>query len=127
MISDGNGRLDAVIVDEINVAKTSYVGSSSVIVGNESYDFDEENIDENIAKDDWAVISYNRFDGCKDIVKADSITGKLTNVKTSKNADKNEFYQYMIDGEWYNSAVLTNGTAVTTTTPISTARAPATT
>ncbi|WP_459690173.1 S-layer homology domain-containing protein, partial [Agathobaculum sp. TL06] len=122
--SDGNGRLDAVIVDEINVAKTSYVGSSSVIVGNESYDFDEENIDENIAKDDWAVISYNRFDGCKDIVKADSITGKLTNVKTSKNADKNEFYQYMIDGEWYNSAVLTNGTAVNyNNTDINSARA----
>ncbi len=110
--SDGNGRLDAVIVDEYNVAKVSYVGSSSIIAGTETYDFADENIAEGIARDDWAVISYNRFDGCKDIEVIEPITGSLTNLKTDKNADKGEFYQYMVGGEWYNAADLTDGTDV---------------
>ena len=110
--SDGNGRLDAVIVDEYNVAKVSYVGSSSIIAGTETYDFADENIAEGIARDDWAVISYNRFDGCKDIEVIEPITGNLTNLKTDKNAAKGEFYQYMVGGEWYNAADLTDGTDV---------------
>ena len=122
--SDGNGKIDAVIVEEYIVAKTSYVGSDSVIVGNTSYDFADENIDENLAKDDWAVVSYNRYDDCRDITKVETISGTVTNVKTDENADDNEFYQYMIDGTWYNSAVLTDGTAVNyANTDINTVRA----
>ena len=97
---------------EYIVAKTTYVGSDSVIVGNESYDFADENIDSNLAKDDWAVISYDRYDDCRNIAKVDTITGTVTNVKTDENAAGNEFYQYMIDGTWYDSAVLTDGTNV---------------
>ena len=122
--SDGNGKLDAVIVEEYIVAKTSYVGSDSVIVGNTSYDFADENIDENLAKDDWAVVSYNRYDDCRDITKVETISGTVTNVKTDENADDGEFYQYMIDGTWYNSAVLTDSTAVNyANTDINTVRA----
>ena len=122
--SDNNGKFDAVIVDEYIVAKTTYVGSDSVIVGNESYDFADENIDSNLAKDDWAVISYDRYDDCRNIAKVDTITGTVTNVKTDENAAGNEFYQYMIDGTWYDSAVLTDGTNVRyNTTDINTVRA----
>ena len=122
--SDNNGKLDAAIVDEYVVAKTTYVGSDSVIVGNESYDFAEENIDENLAKDDWAVISYDRYDDCRNINKVETVTGTVSNVKVDENAADGEFYQYMIDGTWYDSAVLTDGTNVRyNTTDINTVRA----
>ncbi|WP_459690183.1 S-layer homology domain-containing protein, partial [Agathobaculum sp. TL06] len=102
--SDADGKLDTVIVTDYTAAKVTYASSSQIVAGGETYKFADEKIDEDIAKDDWAVISYDRYNDCKTIVKADKITGKLTATKEGTLSDKSKFDQYKIDDTWYNAA-----------------------
>ena len=103
--NDGNGRLDTVIITDYTAAEVSSVTSSKIVAG-KSYNFADENIDENLAKDDWAVISYDRFNDCKKIAKADVLTGKLSGLKKdSKSENKLSTYnEFQIDSTWYNGA-----------------------
>ncbi|WP_462384928.1 S-layer homology domain-containing protein [Intestinibacillus massiliensis] len=103
--NDGNGRLDTVIITDYTAAEVTSVSSSKIVAG-KSYNFDDENIDENLAKDDWAVISYDRFNDCKKIAKADVVNGKLSAMKKdSKSENKLVTYnEYQIDSTWYNEA-----------------------
>ncbi|WP_122790798.1 S-layer homology domain-containing protein [Intestinibacillus sp. Marseille-P6563] len=97
--TDENGKIDTAIVTTYTDAEVTYVGSDKITAGGKSYDMDEENIDENLAKDDYAVISENLYDSCKDIVKAEVITGELTGYK-----EKDDYVQYELNGNWYNMA-----------------------
>ena len=93
--SDDNGKIDTAIVTTVNVAKATYVSSSEIVAGNTTYKFEDENIADGIAKNDYVVITENLYDECKDIVKATKLSGvKVTGTKTSPN-------RYLIDGEWY--------------------------
>ena len=93
--SDDNGKIDTAIVTTVNTAKATYVSSSEIVAGNTTYKFEDENIADDIAKNDYVVITENLYDDCKDIVKATKLSGvKVTGTKTSPN-------RYLIDGEWY--------------------------
>ena len=93
--SDDNGKIDTAIVTTVNTAKATYVSSSEIVAGNTTYKFEDENIADDIAKNDYVVITENLYDDCKDIVKATKLSGvKITGTKTSPN-------RYLIDGEWY--------------------------
>ena len=93
--SDDNGKIDTAIVTTVNVAKATYVSSSEIVAGNTTYKFEDENIADGIAKNDYVVITENLYDECKDIVKATKLSGvKVTGTKTAPN-------RYLIDGEWY--------------------------
>ena len=102
--SDSDGKLDAVIVTEYTAAKVTYASSTQIVAGGETYKFADENIQEGIAKDDWAVISYDRYGDCQSIVKADLIKDKLSATKKGTLSDKATYDQYQINGTWYNAA-----------------------
>ncbi|WP_159456373.1 S-layer homology domain-containing protein [Intestinibacillus massiliensis] len=103
--SDGNGRFDSVIITDYTAAEVSSVTSSKIVAG-KSYNFDDENIDENLAKDDWAIISYDRYNDCQKIEKADVVTGKLSGMKKDSKSKNtlSTYNEYQIDSTWYNGA-----------------------
>lgn len=83
--SDDDNDIDTVYVKTYTVGKVTYASSSSIIVNGKTYKYDDENIADGIKKDDWAIITENLFDDCKDIVKADMAT---TKVEATKNQGK---------------------------------------
>ena len=95
--NDGNNKIDTVVVTPKDVKKVTYVGSSSATVGGKSYKFDNADIYKNIAKDDWAVIVAGDYTVTGDpvITKADSVSGKVTGVKSSNPVE------VKIDNTWY--------------------------
>ena len=99
--SDDDNDIDTVYVKTYTVGKVTYASSSSIIVNGKTYKYDDENIADGIKKDDWAIITENLFDDCKDIVKADMAT---TKVEATKNQGKNPAankVQFKLDGTWY--------------------------
>ena len=91
---DGDDEVDCVVYLPFSVEKVTYVGTKSVTAGT-SYTFEDDNIYDGIAKDDYAVIvkSANTADGKDTLTKADTISGKVTGTKTNEVA---------VDGTWYN-------------------------
>ena len=112
--SDGNGRLDTLVVKTYNVAKVTYADSSKIIAAGQTYKYADENIADDIAKDDWIVITNNLFEDKFDIVKSDVQTATLaalrdTTVNDSKTIyfddkaeDTADYNAYQIDDVWYN-------------------------
>ena len=94
--NDGDGKLNIAFITKQDYKEVTYVGSDRITAG-KTYKMEDENIADDIAKDDWAVISYNRFDECKDIVKAEVVTDTLNSSKT-----KTGYKQYEIGSTWYN-------------------------
>ena len=94
--NDGDGKLNIAIITEYNYAKVTYAGSDRITAGT-TYKMEDENIADDIAKNDYAVMSYNPFDECLDIVKADVVSDVLTGLK-----DQDTYQQYQIGGTWYN-------------------------
>jgi len=112
--SNANGKFNAVIITDYKAAEVTSVSSSKLVAG-KSYNFDEENIDEGFAKDDWAIISWDRFNDCQRIQKADVVTEKLNGLRKDSESDdyviydkKNNYYygvkynEYQIGDSWYN-------------------------
>ena len=54
--NNGDGKVDSMIVTPMTVAEVTYVGSTSITAGNKSYKFEDDDIYEGVAKNDWAVI-----------------------------------------------------------------------
>ncbi|HIY07251.1 MAG TPA: S-layer homology domain-containing protein [Candidatus Evtepia faecigallinarum] len=94
--NDGDGKLNIAIITEYKTAKVTYVGADRITAGT-TYKMEDENIADDIAKNDYAVMSYNPFDECLDIVKADVVSDVLTGLK-----DQDTYQQYQIGGTWYN-------------------------
>ena len=94
--NDGDGKLNIAIITEYKTAKVTYAGSDRITAGT-AYKMEDENIADDIAKNDYAVMSYNPFDECLDIVKADVVSDVLTGLK-----DQDTYQQYQIGGTWYN-------------------------
>lgn len=95
--NEGNDKFDEAYITPVDVAKVTYVGTKSVSAGGKSYNFDDCNIYEGIAKDDYVVITADKYSvyGETTLVKADKVTGKVTGSKTDEIA---------IDGTWYKTA-----------------------
>ncbi|WP_122790781.1 S-layer homology domain-containing protein [Intestinibacillus sp. Marseille-P6563] len=96
--NDGDGKLNIAFVTEYASAEVTYVGSDR-ITADKTYKMEDHNISEDLAKDDFAMISWNRFDDCKDIAKADVVVDTLASSK-----DKGNYQQYKIGETWYNIA-----------------------
>ena len=119
--SDGNGRLDTLVVKTYNVAKVSYAASDKIIASNQTYKYADENIADGIEKNDWVVITRNLFTDKWDIVKADVQTGTL-NKLNDDNTDKDVYFDggstnkanyniYTIDDAAFNGGEYTTGKA----------------
>ena len=99
--SDDDNDIDTVYVKTYTVGKVTYASSSSIIVNGKTYKYDDENIADGIKKDDWAIITENLFDDCKDIVKADMATTKVEATKNQGKAPSADKVQFKLDGTWY--------------------------
>ncbi len=94
--NDGDGKFNIAIITEYLAKEVTYVGSDRITAGT-TYKMEDENIADDIAKDDWAMISYNMYDECLDIAKAEVVVDQLASSK-----DKTDYKQYEIGGTWYN-------------------------
>ena len=94
--NDGDGKLNIAIVTEYLSREVTYVGSDRITAG-KTYKMADENIAKDIAKDDYAQISYNMYDDCLDIVKAEVVSDTLNSSK-----DKTDYMQYEVGSTWYN-------------------------
>ena len=120
--SNGNGRLDTLVVKTYDVAQVTFASSEKIIANSVTYKYADENIADGIAVDDWIVITWNAYNDNWDVVKADVQTGTLDALRdsntneavyfdingTTANADYNE---YQIGGTWYNGGEWSNGGA----------------
>ncbi|WP_122790786.1 S-layer homology domain-containing protein [Intestinibacillus sp. Marseille-P6563] len=96
---DENGKIDTAIVTTYTGGEVTYVGSDKITFDGKTYDMSDDNIDEELVKDDYAVLSKNLYDDCNEIVRADILTTELTGYK-----EKDGYVQYELDGSWYNMA-----------------------
>ena len=101
--TDGNNKIDTVYIQTVLVKKVTYVSSSQIVAGGTTYKTEDENIADGLKKDDWVVITENKFNGNKDIVKADMVQTTINGYKdkTDKTPAR---HQYRVDGTWYNTA-----------------------
>ena len=95
--TDDNGKIDTAIVIEKVAAEVTNVASDKITFNGKTYKYADEQIDKNIAQDDWAVMSVDLYKDCKTIVKANVVTAVVDGYKAKTN-----YYQYKIDGTWYN-------------------------
>ena len=97
---DGNNKADLVVVVPTEVKEVTYVGSSAATIGGKSYKFEDADIYDGIAKDDWAVIVSGDYTSSTDpvITKASVISGTVEGVKTGSPDE------YKIAGNWYKKA-----------------------
>ncbi|WP_107631321.1 S-layer homology domain-containing protein [Agathobaculum massiliense] len=100
--ANGNGKIDTAIVFEKLVGEVTYVSSDKITAGSKTYKFEDENIDEDIEQDDWAVVSANLYEDCKDVVKADIISTTLDGSRDKNDKINGDYKQYKLDGTWYN-------------------------
>ena len=99
--SDADGKIDTAIVFEKIGGKVNNVSSDKINFAGTSYKFEDENIDKEIKTDDYAVMSYNMYGDCKNIVKANVVTDTFNG---SKDKDKT-YKKYQIADTWYNIAI----------------------
>ena len=95
--SDGNNKIDTAIVIEKIPGEVTYVGSDRITMEGQTYKFADVNVDDEIVADDYAVRSYNLYEDCSEITKADVVTGELSSTKSKTGYD-----QFEIEGTWYN-------------------------
>ncbi len=100
---DNNGKIDHVVFVPFTVAEVTYVGKDSFKAGT-TYDFDEVNGADDIAKGDFVKITAaaNTVDDKVAFEIVDTvIEGKVTSTKTN-SSDK--VTDVKIDGTWYKLA-----------------------
>ena len=96
--SDDNSKIDTAIITLKKVAKVTYVSSSSIIADGTTYKYADENIAKDLKKDDWVVISENKYNDNKDIAKVEKTQVTINGTKSKSNYD-----QYRVDGTWTNA------------------------
>ena len=94
--NDNDGKLNIAIITEYLASEVTYVGSDRIVAGT-TYRMEDENIADDLEQDDWAMISYNPYDDCLDIAKADVVSDTLSGIK-----EETGYQQFQIGGTWYN-------------------------
>ena len=109
---DGDGKIEAVQVHEISVAKISYVGSNNLtskLVGparnykpafEPSAKLADITVYEGIAKDDYAQVSYDYFNDKLTYEKLELQTGTIEATRTTADGTK----EIRIGGNWYKAS-----------------------
>ena len=93
--SNDNDKIDTAIITTVDVVKATYVSSTEIVAGSNTYKFEEENISKDIKKDDYVAIRKDLYGDCLSIVPAEKLSSaKITGTKTNPN-------QYLIGGTWY--------------------------
>ena len=119
--SDGNGRLDTLVVKTYDVAQVTYVASDKIIANAVTYKYADNDIADGIAKGDWVVITPNLYNDNLDIVKADVQTGTLDALRnnqtdnvyfdTPRGTVAATYNEYQIGDTWYSGGDQLQSTA----------------
>ena len=97
--TNADGKIDSGAILPFTVEKVTYVGSKGITAGT-GYTFENDNIADGIAKNDFVKIvsSTNTVDATTVITKLDTISGDVAGL----NGDK-----VLIDGVWYTKVANT--------------------
>ena len=107
--SDNNGKYETVMVETVNVAKITYVGTESITIGqvgsrnatvsnNAVIDNDDMSIYEGAAKGDYVVITKDDYNSDKyKVEKATVVTGTVNGIVDNER-------KVRVDGTWYTLA-----------------------
>ena len=114
---DDNGDYETILVNTVNVAKVTSVTSNSIALGpvghrdeannlrnNASLDFDDNTIYEDIAKDDYAVVTMNTYNDSWIVEKAETVSGEVNGRVANER-------KVCINDTWYTLANDTTGAA----------------
>ena len=103
--TNGNNKVDTVVVTPAVVGQVTYAGSKSVTLSNKvgSKDIDDLDIYEGYAKDDWTVVTSDIYTASGDtiVAKIDVTTAKVTSTKTDS---KSVVTEIKVNDEWYKIA-----------------------
>ena len=103
--TDDNDKIDTAVVTTVSVKKVTYVSSSSIIAGGQTYKYADDNIAKDLKKDDFVTITKDLYNDCNDIVKAEKKQVKISGYKDKdNNSTVNVGDEYQIDGTWYKVA-----------------------
>ena len=112
--TDDNGRLDTLVVRTYEVAKASYVASDRIIAHGYTYETDDNTVADDIAQNDWVVITKDLYNDNYSIVKADVQTATLDAMRDNRNKDIHyddqalvngvDYSEYQIGDNWYNGS-----------------------
>mgnify|MGYP000353763414 CR=1 FL=1 len=112
--TDDNGRLDTLVVRTYEVAKASYVASDRIIAHGYTYETDDNTVADDIAQDDWVVITKDLYNDNYSIVKADVQTATLDAMRDNRNKGIHyddqalvngvDYSEYQIGDNWYNGS-----------------------
>jgi len=93
--NDNDGKINCVVVTPIDVKKVTFVGKTSVNAG-AVYKYEDCDIYEDVAKDDWAVITDKAYTakGMTTLTKAEVVKGEVTATRDAGKAAR-------VDGTWY--------------------------
>lgn len=94
--ADGDGKVDFGVATPFTVVKVTYVGSTSVTAGTNSYKFEDCDIADGLKKNDYVIV-YDAANTAKDedtLVKADVVTGTVTAMESAT--------KITVDGVTYN-------------------------
>ena len=110
--TDGNGKIDTLVVKTFDVAKVTYAAADKIIANGKTYKFADDTIAQDIVKDDWIVITKNLYNDNNDIVKAELATGKLNGLRNDQKVTPyfdggkvgagTTYNEYQIGDTWYN-------------------------
>lgn len=99
--SDQDGKIDTAYIKTVDVQQVSYVYSNQIIAGSKTYKFADDTIPENVAKDDWVIITKDLYNDNNRITIADKATGAVNATKSATN-NGTAYVQYQIGDTWYN-------------------------
>ncbi len=106
---DDDGKIDHIVYTPFTVGKVTYVGSKNITVSNAkdntSYKFEDDDIYEGVAKNDYVMVvaGTNTVSGDNIITEITSVlSGDIT--ATREDDDTNAVNQFRMDGTWYNVA-----------------------
>ena len=97
--NNDNGKIDGAVVTPFTVNEVTYVGSTSITLkGIGSVDKDDIIADEDLAKDDYAIVvaAANSVQEKREVSKVDVVTGTVESVKKTNTVK--------VDGTWYKKA-----------------------
>ena len=111
---DDNGDYDTILVNTVSMSRVNYVSSSSVTLSavgasnmrdrqgdvlpsSEVIDLDDNTVYEDIARDDYAVVTKNDYDDSWVVEEATVVTGTVDGKVDDER-------RVRVDGEWYTLA-----------------------
>ena len=111
--TNGNNKVDTVVVTPATVSQITYAGSKNVTVrGFSSENVEDIDIYDGYAKDDWVVRTAGTYTSSDDtaVTKIDVVSAKATSVKTKNNRTS----EVKVNDVWYK--VVTDSTNEDTAT-----------